>query len=83
MFIYLWSTYSFLEKSSKIETRQLSSFQDSFRAQPSRNQDMSSKRSFLSLNIGSTSNRSMQAVTSPKAYTENIYVNQKFVEINI
>lgn len=74
-YLYIYSTYCFLEKSSKIETRQLSSFQDSFRAQPSRNQDMSSKRSFLSLNIGSTSNRSMQAVTSPKAYTENIYVN--------
>lgn len=76
------------EKASRIESRQLSSFQDSFRSQPNRSLDLSSKRSFLSLTLGgSTSSRSMKANSPNRAYTEADYVSLKlfkyFYFINI
>ena len=73
----VWFKYSnciYIERSIRsIETRQLLSFEDSFKSQPNRSQDLSSKRSILSLNLGSNSSRSAK-ITSPKNGADFIYV---------
>lgn len=65
--------FYFVERCIRTETRQLLSFEDSFKAQPNRNQEMSSKRSLLSINLGSNSSRSAQ-VNSPKNNLDTIFV---------
>lgn len=69
---------NFLERSIRSETKQLLSFEDSFKSNPNRNAELSSKRSLLSLNLGSTSSRSVK-VSSPKI-NEGLYVRYlKFI----
>mgnify|MGYP001809594681 CR=1 FL=1 len=62
----------FSERSLRTEVKQLLSFEDSFKPQPTRSQDMSSKRSLLSLNLGSNSSRSVK-VSSPKNNENNVF----------
>lgn len=68
-----FDSFIFLERSLRTESRQLLSFEDSFKSQPNRSQEMSSKRSLLSLNLGSASSRSVKAI-SPKNNEDNIFV---------
>ena len=68
----------YLERSLRAESRQLLSFEDSFKPQSNRSQEMSSKRSLLSINLGSTSTRSGK-VTSPKDHNDAIFVIYIFI----
>jgi hypothetical protein len=71
-----------LERSLRTEARQLLSFEDSFKSQPNRSQEMSSKRSLLSLNLGSNSSRSVK-VNSPKNNDDNLFVRNVYIHVFI
>ena len=68
------------ERALRNEGKQLLSFEDSFKAHPNKSQEMSSKRSLLSVNLGSSSSRSVKAV-SPRENNETLFVKNVFLNI--